>query len=790
MTLSCDEVRDRLADGVSGDAGIEAHVHGCASCRALATALGEVDGALRSVLPIDAPEVLVEATLARVAREDVRRAEAENAQETGRSEAPVAHESRGVEVEGGSIVTASLAVIVAALGAVFMAPLVLVRAIGGWLGRLREARSARVVAEGTPQKGRRRGPWIELALVAGIAGVVGTASWQRFGNMVKGKIDGSTNTLDAMPTEETEGGYRGRSAGGLGWFEDGDGVADSRNAQEGRLENAVSNEPADEGRFAAPSAAMFAPEAEELRRGVGLDQSDLETDAEGERSQASGHRTPPAGVETIVVRETADETGVEIHNGRDDDRREVPQNGLALAQPLSTGESNVDVDETTMLPFATTTAAPESVFWQRAQATEGLALRARDGWWQSTYVPGDPAIRLLQARLASSSVVLPAIDRTGLAFAEDVRPIEPMLDAPRDRALAVGAFADTASIDGSTRVRVEVALRSIAQASGRRGALRIAVVLDADAPLDAQAQSRIRAIVNALTRTSSARDQLALYASGAHGGRLAALGSMRTGRLELALRHLFAGEAGAGAASGEVGPVSMSRAVTDALESVSGADAVGLVLVLTPDSANDRETERAIHLGTLAGITTTAVGVGEGATLTGLDAIALAGQGRRRIVLSEDDATAMVRAELSAASELVARAVRVRVRLAEGVDLVDVIGSRPLDAQESARTREVEQSIDRDLAQRLGILSDREDDDDGIRMLLPAFYANDAHTLVLDLIVRRPGRVLDVDVSLKDLVRVGNARASASLTLPGGRAERGSRELRVVADTLAHESAR
>jgi hypothetical protein len=26
------------------------------------------------------------------------------------------------------------------------------------------------------------------------------AVWQRFGNMIKGKIDGSTNTLDAMPT--------------------------------------------------------------------------------------------------------------------------------------------------------------------------------------------------------------------------------------------------------------------------------------------------------------------------------------------------------------------------------------------------------------------------------------------------------------------------------------------------------------------------------------------------------------------------------------------------------------
>ena len=150
MTLSCDEVRDRLADGASDDAAIDAHVEGCASCRTLALALGEVDVELRSRLPIDAPEVLVEATLARVARDDVRREEATNAQETGRSEAPLAARTKGVTVEGGSIVAASLAAIVAALGAVFLAPLVLVRAIGGWLARLREARSARVVAEGAP----------------------------------------------------------------------------------------------------------------------------------------------------------------------------------------------------------------------------------------------------------------------------------------------------------------------------------------------------------------------------------------------------------------------------------------------------------------------------------------------------------------------------------------------------------------------------------------------------------------------------------------------------------------
>jgi hypothetical protein len=234
----------------------------------------------------------------------------------------------------------------------------------------------------------------------------------------------------------------------------------------------------------------------------------------------------------------------------------------------------------------------------------------------------------------------------------------------------------------------------------------------------------------------------------------------------------------------------MTDAVTRALEAVSGEDGVGLVLVVTPDDVRDGALERSIHLGTVAGITTSAIGIGPGASLASLDQIALAGQGRRRIVLTDEDALAAVRAELTAAAELVARAVRVRVRLAEGVELVDVLGSRPLDAEESARTREVERSIDQDLARRLGILSDRDEDESGIRMLLPGFYANDAHSIVLDLVVSRPGHVLDVDVALKDLVRLGNARASASLTLPSGApGAAGPRELRVVADLLAHETA-
>jgi hypothetical protein len=822
MTLTCETVRERLADETGStepDRALELHLSGCPDCRALAEALGDVDRELEALPPIDASSELVQRTIERIeaepsatvleARADERTAApAAIAREEGRIEPRAGDAGRAktpLELGSGSLLAAALAVTVAALTAIVTAPYVAVRAIAAWLGRVGQAREARAREERAV--GARRGPWLEVAIVAGIAGVVGTATWQRFGNMIKGKIDGSTSTLDAMPSAETEGGYRSR-----GWFdgeEEAEPIALAPPPEAVEPTSSAASVPSgfDQGGRFDDDGRDLAPR--DLQQGL-LGQVNgtelLVVDGVGGVAdmpmQEGQHRLSLAQTfETTVTNEATDTTGegerfgrlesTRAEGGRNlEDRRVVIDDAVRgeLASLAYAGGEHAGRPART----PTSEINLRSSAWTDAHRTEGLSFYPRDGWWQSTYVPGDPAIRLVHARLAASQLVLPGTARTGLALAEEVSPIAPPLDAPRDRALAVGAFADTAAIEGPTRVRVEVALRSIAQAAGRRGPLRVAVVLDADS-LDADAQARVRALVMSLSRATTSRDRVALFASGPRGGELAPIGPMRAGRLEIALRRVFGGHVFGGHVFGgeaEAAPVTMADAVTRALETVSGEDGVGLVLVVTPDDVRGDSLERAIHLGTVAGITTSAIGVGPRASLASLDEIALAGQGRRRIVLTDDDALAAVRAELTAASELVARAVRVRVRLAEGVELVDVLGSRPLDAEESARTREVEQSIDQELARRLGILSDRDDDESGVRMLIPGFYANDAHSIVLDLVVSRPGHVLDVDVALKDLVRLGNARASASLTLPSGASRAaGPRELRVVADLLAHETA-
>jgi Flp pilus assembly pilin Flp len=41
---------------------------------------------------------------------------------------------------------------------------------------------------------------VEYVIILCLIAVVCFAVWQRFGNMIKGKVDGATNTIDLLPT--------------------------------------------------------------------------------------------------------------------------------------------------------------------------------------------------------------------------------------------------------------------------------------------------------------------------------------------------------------------------------------------------------------------------------------------------------------------------------------------------------------------------------------------------------------------------------------------------------------
>lgn len=812
MTLSCELVKEALADGEHG-AELTAHLRTCEACSAFSASLDAIDAELESLPRIDAPDALVEKTLAR--------AEAEGA----RAGAPLI-------VSSPSILVAAFAVLTAALGALVVAPLTFLQ----WIARAVPAGRAAPPGGAPLRDAGHRGFMPRLgptfAVASSLCAVLFFMTWQRFGSTVKTKSRGAEAVVNGLPTGSYDEGVAHGDRGDFWGFDEPSVAAapstPTASASVAPVSGAMGGEGealdrGGRGRYGIEGPSDLPPEeplptgafatlldtsggvGDEIRNVEMLDGLEEGRDGDGRRTLADveGSTRVERGLGWQSAGDDDEQSGEVLHRGELralDGSDELSTLALESPPPLQAGQSPTlrlpaggpgyfeqdgiaDRDRTLEVDGLLQDFRGPSTRWLDAHRTTGLTFAAHDGWWENTYVPGDAAMRVLHARLAAAGDRrLSGVSFSPLSLAETTSPTVPAVAAPTERAVAVGVHADVAAIEGPTRVRMEVAIRGIAQAAGRRGALRIALVVDARDGLDAGAQGRIRSIVTALSRSAGSRDRVMLVAAGPHGGTLVELGAMRAGQIEIALRHLFAGD-------GTTDAATLQTAVESALEGVASDDGAGLVLLATPDGEHDAALDQALHVGAIAGVVTSAVGISGAVALSDLDAIALAGQGRRCLVLSESDATRAVRSELTAAARLVARALRVRVRLAPGVELIDVIGSRALDAEESRRTRETERAIDQQLARRLGIGADRDDDQDGIRILLPSFYSGDSHTVMLDLLVTRPGPVADVDVQFKDLVRLGNGSVSSALTLASGTSPRGPHEERVVASYIAHEVA-
>ena len=133
MNLSCESVRERLADlDASGE--LTAHLRTCEACRAFAASLDAVDGELDSLPAIDAPDALVESTLARIAAEEA------GAREVGLVSSP-------------SILVAAFAVLASAVGALVVAPLTFVQ----WIGHVAR-RSGQTPSRQSPADSPLRSP--------------------------------------------------------------------------------------------------------------------------------------------------------------------------------------------------------------------------------------------------------------------------------------------------------------------------------------------------------------------------------------------------------------------------------------------------------------------------------------------------------------------------------------------------------------------------------------------------------------------------------------------------------
>jgi hypothetical protein len=417
-----------------------------------------------------------------------------------------------------------------------------------------------------------------------------------------------------------------------------------------------------------------------------------------------------------------------------------------------------------------------------------LHFQPADGYWSNTHVPGDPEIRLLHARLARW-------DRSWLHeladLERDVRPVAQPFDAPRDNALSLSLMTDVGSVAEpgapatGTRVRLQVGIQGIEHRRGLRPAMNVAVVVDL--PGDAPDEVRIaaRALLDALLLSKQAGDRFSLVMTDS--GEAVEPGDFRFGPLQPVRQRILSRPEAPGAAA-----LSLDAALQQAGRWVAESDGSDrplgsrsvLLITAGPLTDIDRLAEIA-HAGAREGVTLSVFPLGNRPQNRPVERLVLAGLGHRRILESPARARQLVEEELHAASRAVARAARLSIRLAPGVHLVDVIGSERLDDARSQRVREIENSMDRRLSENLGIAADRGADEDGIQIVIPSIYSGDSVTVLLDLVVERPGAIADVSLRYKDLVFLRNGSLQGHLELPGGESAPGPAQYAVMKNILS-----
>jgi TonB family protein len=415
-------------------------------------------------------------------------------------------------------------------------------------------------------------------------------------------------------------------------------------------------------------------------------------------------------------------------------------------------------------------------FFQERAATEGLAFQPATGYWANTYLPGDPALRVLRARLRDSAL------RLHDAATQPAQPFDP----PTKAGLALYLNADRSGLDKPSRMLLQVGLKGSPRSGGHRPPMNVGLVLDLRGELATEAAADMRALALAFAEARQPGDRFSLIVAGRPGGVVVGHDKFKHGVLAVALDRLMTSYSSDPAFDL---PEALAAALVEAGRREDPDAALGgsAVVLVTSQGLGDSvdPLEDLAHQGAVAGIPLSVVSVGSGAPSAELDRLALTGQGSRRQLEARADAPRLVEAELAAASDVVARAVRLRIRLAPGVSLVEIVGSRRLDEAQAQRVRETERSIDLRLSRILGIDSDRGDDEDGIQVVIPSFHSGDAHVILLDVVAEGAGALADVSVRYKDVAFLRNGVARASLSLPARGPAAGPLERNVLKNLLA-----
>ena len=431
-------------------------------------------------------------------------------------------------------------------------------------------------------------------------------------------------------------------------------------------------------------------------------------------------------------------------------------------------------------------AFPDSAeqFLAAQNVTEGLVFKDPTGYWANTYVPGDESLRTLHTSFLQrdrSFIETAAAKRLKLHDLSR-RNTQPF-DKPEDSALALYVHGDRRGAAAQSRLLLQVGLQATSRHSGHRPALNIGLLVDLRGPVSPEYEALVRETVLAVNNSKLAGDRYSVIAAGRQPQVLVQPQDFTRGYISVALNNALRSASSSNLAAMLETAVAKVREADDP-NSALGSSAV-LLITGQPIGADLALLKEAAHRSAVSGIPVSVIALGKDVPQAELNELAIAGEGTRRLVSTVAEAQNVVQQQLAAVGEVVARALRLRIRLAPGVKLVDVIGSRKLNEEQSEQTRRSENSIDQRIAKNLGITADRGEDEEGIQIVIPSFYAGDAHIILLDLVVPGAGPVADVQLRYKDLVFLRNGTTVGSFALEQNEKDAGPLEQNVLKNLLA-----
>lgn len=405
---------------------------------------------------------------------------------------------------------------------------------------------------------------------------------------------------------------------------------------------------------------------------------------------------------------------------------------------------------------ATTTTPALLAQLQSQRRVKPPKMLGRKLYFENTYLGGNAGHAARVARLAESlGHDAPAAPHM---FAETyAQPFDP----PAASGLGLDVSLDRGHLDEPGRVLLQVGLQGSAQYGWRRPPLDLVLVLDG--PVVAAGPQAATSLIATLLDKLGPLDRLGVVTAGQQPEVVITSDRPRGVRQQLSRLDLRGPQGW--------GPGALVAAMHEAaslLRHSDDADALAGTRTLLLATAGPRLDEaegarRLAHSLTLEGMVTSVLQLDEGVHASWY-AVCNAGYGNYHQV-SGGDVEGAITAELAALARVVARLVRVNIRLGKHTGAVRILGSRVLDAEEAARVKAREVATDRQLARTMGVTSDRGEDDDGLQTVIPYFLGGDSHVLLVELWVDKPGVVADVTVKYKDMVRLDNATAQASVTL-------------------------